>query len=60
MDRPWAVYTDLSGVVNIGHGGFATEVEAVDDLIRRLRVERAEIAYKLAYVRRLRRKLRRS
>lgn len=59
MERPWAVYSDLSGVANIGQGGFATEAEAVDDLIRRLSVERAEIADKMARAKRHRRKLRR-
>src|SRR6202008_3575739 len=29
----WAIYTDLSGVVEMSHGRFATELEAISALI---------------------------
>lgn len=53
----WAIYSDLSGVANVGCGAFATEAEANERLIQRLEAEREEIAAKLARAKRRRRAL---
>lgn len=55
--KPWAIYSDYSGVANIGQGGFATELEAIESLIDRLESERAQTADKIASAKRRRRAL---
>lgn len=55
--KPWAIYSDYSGVANIGQGGFATELDALESLIDRLECERATTADKIASAKRRRRAL---
>ncbi len=57
-EKPWAIYDDLSGVANVGQGGFRTEAEATDRLIEMLEGQRARIAKHLATVKRRRARLR--
>lgn len=59
-DKPWAIYTDLTGISDLGgnRGGFATAEEANDRLIEMLEGRRVEIADKLTNAYAVRREIR--
>lgn len=53
-DKPWAILTDLSGVVLVppNEGGYHSKIEALEALHLHLRLARAEINVKLNTARR--------
>jgi hypothetical protein len=60
VSGPFAIYSDLSGVADLGgdEGGFATKEAALERLVEKLEGRRADTAEKLTRARRLLRKVR--